>query len=148
MSFMIAAAVLFMIDFIFKGMAEERLSENKRIPICNGKLFLTKFHNKGAFLGALQNRPELLKGISYGIIVMCTVIYLLTLGKKGKTMLKIGLTCLLGGAYSNAYDRMKKAYVVDYFGFQSKNKRLSQMVFNLSDFMIAIGAVTAVFAAA
>lgn len=147
MRYMISSAVLFIIDFIFKGMADERLEEKKRIPICKDKLFLTKFHNKGAFLGLLKNKPELLKGISYGMIAMCVLVYLFTLGKKGKVAMKIGLSMLLGGAFSNAYDRLKKDYVVDYFGFNVKNQKLNQMIFNISDFNIAIGAVTAAIAA-
>ena len=37
-----------------------------------------------------------------------------TLGQKGKAALKLGLAFLLGGAFSNTYDRLKRKYVVDY----------------------------------
>lgn len=147
MGFLIAATILFMVDFIVKGMVDERLEEGKRRLICKDRLFLTKFRNRGAFRGMLKKHPEFLKGLSYGIIAMCTVVYLITLGKKGKTAIKVGLTMLLGGAYSNAYDRLKKEYVVDYFGFVSKNQKINSMIFNLSDFMIAIGALTAALSA-
>lgn len=59
-------------------------------------------------------------------------------------MLKTGLSILLGGAYSNTYDRLVRGYVVDYFGFQVKNERLRNIVFNISDFCIMIGALISV----
>jgi len=54
--------------------------------------------------------------------------------------LKMSMALLLGGAYSNLYDRMKREYVVDYFGFNVKNQKLRSIVFNISDFCIMIGA--------
>ena len=66
------------------------------------------------------------------------------MGTKGKMLLKTGLSFLLGGAFSNTYDRMIRGYVVDYFGFQVKNENLQKIVFNISDFCIAIGAALCV----
>lgn len=54
---------------------------------------------------------------------------------------------LLGGAFSNTYDRCRRKYVVDYFSFGVKWKRLSRIVFNISDFGIILGALTAALAA-
>ncbi len=52
-------------------------------------------------------------------------------------MLKTGLALILGGAYSNTCDRLRRKYVVDYVTFP----KISTIVFNLSDFGIIIGAV-------
>ena len=49
-------------------------------------------------------------------------------------MLKTGLSLILGGAYSNTYDRLFRKYVVDYVSFEVRNPRLRNIVFNLSDF--------------
>lgn len=46
---------------------------------------------------------------------------------------------ILGGAYSNTYDRLFRKYVVDYVSFEVRNPRLRNIVFNLSDFGIMIG---------
>ena len=35
------------------------------------------------------------------------------LGMRGKKLLKAGLSLLLGGAFSNTYDRVMREYVVD-----------------------------------
>ena len=72
---------------------------------------------------------------------MATVIFLLTFSIKGNGMLKAGLAFLLGGAYSNTYDRLVRKYVVDYVSFPVKNKKLRSIVFNISDFCIMIGAL-------
>lgn len=145
MGFIVLAAFIFAVDLILKEEAEARGTEGVRVPILKGKLYVTKFHNKGAFRGLLKDKPELLKGISFGIIGVCSLIFLMTLGHKGKRAMKCALAFLLGGAYSNTYDRVRRGYVVDYFGFQVKNKTLRNMVFNLSDFCIAIGAAMSVF---
>jgi signal peptidase II len=69
-----------------------------------------------------------------------------TLGKKGKVLLKTGLAFILGGAYSNTYDRLRRKYVVDYISFDLKsgNKladKFKKIVFNISDFAIIIGSM-------
>ena len=76
------------------------------------------------------------------------------LGRKGKGVLKTGLALILGGAYSNTYDRLRRKYVVDYFSIhlmdadkcvsrfvRKLNDRFSGIVFNLGDFGIIIGAM-------
>jgi len=133
-------AFIFAAELTIKGTMEEKGEEGKRVLICRDKIFLTKFHNRGAFLGLGQKKPQLLLGISIGIVLACTLLFLMTLGQKGKRLLKMSMALLLGGAYSNLYDRMKREYVVDYFGFNVKNQKLRSIVFNISDFCIMIGA--------
>lgn len=132
------------VESVIKQVTEQNGTKGERKPILGGRLYLTKYHNYGAFLNLGEKRPEFVKGISLGLCLACTMIYVLTLGTKGKTLLKTGLSLLLGGAFSNTYDRMIKGYVVDYFGFNVKNEKLKNIVFNLSDFCIMIGAVIAV----
>ena len=132
------------VESVIKQVTEQNGTKGERKPILGGRLYLTKYHNYGAFLNLGEKRPEFVKGISLGLCLACTMIYVLTLGTKGKTLLKTGLSLLLGGAFSNTYDRMIKGYVVDYFGFNVKNEKLKHIVFNLSDFCIMIGAVIAV----
>lgn len=76
------------------------------------------------------------------LLTLCmTVVFLSTFTFRGNSTLKAGLAFLLGGAYSNTYDRLVRKYVVDYISFPVKNERLRRIVFNLSDFCIMIGAV-------
>ncbi len=140
MGYIIAAAVIFIGDFFIKTIVELWGSEEKRTPFLKDKLYLTKYHNKGAFLNILETKEQLVHILSAGLTMACGILFLLTLTRKGNILLKTGLTLLLGGAFSNTYDRLKRKYVVDYFGFESKNERISNLVYNISDFFIAIGA--------
>lgn len=131
-------------EAVIKQVREQNGTVGERKPFLSGKLYLTKYHNYGAFLNLGQKRPEFVKGLSAGLCLICTVIFVASMGTKGKRLLKTGLSVLLGGAYSNTYDRLVRGYVVDYFGFQVKNERLRNIVFNISDFCIMIGAVLCV----
>ena len=50
---------------------------------------------------------------------------------------------MLGGAYSNTYDRLVRKYVVDYVSFRVPG-RLKKVIFNIGDFCIMIGALLCV----
>lgn len=131
-------------EAVIKQVREQNGVSGEKKPFLKGKLYLTKYHNYGAFLNLGQKRPEFVKGLSAGLCLICTIVFVFSMGTKGKTLLKTGLSILLGGAYSNTYDRLVRGYVVDYFGFQVKNERLGNIVFNISDFCIMIGAFISV----
>lgn len=133
------------LEAVIKQVREQNGVEGERKPFLKGKLYLSKYHNYGAFLNLGQKRPEFVKGLSAGLCLICTILFVFTMGRKGKVLLRTGLSFLLGGAYSNTYDRLVRGYVVDYFGFQVKNERLRNIVFNISDFCIMIGALICVF---
>ncbi|MBD5462873.1 MAG: signal peptidase II [Lachnospiraceae bacterium] len=123
-----------------KNKIEESQTEGQTENKCGGFLLIRKYHNRGAFLNTGQNRPKLITAVSVLLTAVLTVFYILTLGMAGKRLLKWGLTLLLGGAYSNTYDRLVRKYVVDYvsfnlpFGFR-------KVIFNIGDFCIMIGAL-------
>lgn len=131
-------------EAVIKQVREQNGVLGEKIPFFKGKLYLTKYHNYGAFLNFLQNRQEFVKGLSVSLCLICTMVFVCSMGRKGKGLLKTGLSVLLGGAYSNTYDRLVRGYVVDYFGFLAKNERLRNVVFNISDFCIMIGALLCV----
>ena len=85
-------------------------------------------------------RP-LIAFVSVLLSLVMTAVFVMTLGSRGSAVLKTGLALLLGGAYSNTYDRLRRKYVVDYFSFGVKWQKLRHVVFNLSDFCIAVGAM-------
>ena len=110
-----------------------------------GKLIkIRKYHNPGAFLNFLQHKKKLLHAISVGFTFLITIIFLVSLCHKGNRILKFGLSLLLGGAFSNTYDRLSRNYVVDYFSFCTPWKKFNRIVFNLSDFCILIGTLLVV----
>ena len=141
MLYAILSALIFSLDFVIKDWVENEAVEGEEITIANIRLLLKKYHNKGAFLNAGENNPKLVAVISVILTLAMTVLFLVTFTFKGSRLLKTGLAFLLGGAYSNTYDRMRRHYVVDYVSFPVKNKFISRIVFNISDFCIMIGAL-------
>ncbi len=142
MIYMIMIGIIFLLEWFIKNMAEAWGKEKEQKDIWRGKLYLTKYHNEGAFLNLGEKKRKLMAVISVLLTVFCLILFLLSLFQKGNGLLKAGLSLLLGGAFSNTYDRMKRKYVVDYFGFRFKClPGLSKVVFNLSDFFILVGAM-------
>ena len=105
---------------------------------------LRKYHNHGAFLNIMEKKKKLLHMISVIFTLLIAACFLLTLCRKGNRILKLGLSFLLGGAFSNTYDRLSRDYVVDYFSFCSPWNGLNRVVFNISDFCIMIGTLLTV----
>lgn len=141
MKYMIISAALFIVDGIIKYRVEKYGRAGEILPILKGKLLFRKFHNTGAMLGVGGKTPHLIACISVLFSVFMTGVFVATLGYHGKAALKSGLALLIGGAYSNTYDRVKRKYVVDYVSFPVKNKKIRNIVFNISDFGIMIGAL-------
>lgn len=141
MAYLLIVAGIFLLELFIKNGIERNKDESTNERICKGTLILRKYHNKGAFLDAGQRVQPLVALVSLGLTVVVTVVFVLTLGQKGRGALKVGLALLLGGAFSNTYDRLKRKYVVDYFSFNVKWKKLRRIVFNISDFCILIGAL-------
>ena len=138
--------VLFIIctEWHIKNHIEGNYDYKKKNFIIKEKICLHKYHNFGAFLNIMEKKKKLLHMFSVIFTLIISVIFFCTLFHKGNRFLKLGLSLLLGGAFSNTYDRLSRNYVVDYFSFCSPFKKLNKIVFNLSDFCIIIGALISV----
>lgn len=132
---------IFVLDLLIKNHIEKSLEEGGERPFCNGRLLIRRYHNKGAFLDIGEGKQGIVTMLSLGLTLFMSVIFLLTFSLRGNSALKAGLALLLGGAYSNTYDRLTRKYVVDYVSFPVKNRRFRRIVFNISDFCIMIGAL-------
>ena len=141
MIYILLACALFVTDGIIKYKVEKNGRAGEILPVLPGKLLLRKFHNTGAMLGMGARKQKRVAGLSILFTVFMSGVYVATLGYKGKGLLKTGLSLLLGGAYSNTYDRIMRKYVVDYVSFPVKNKKIRNIVFNISDFGIMIGSL-------
>lgn len=133
------AALLCGADSLIKYAIERSHPDGELRPALHGKIIIRKFHNKGAMLNLGASRQQTMAVLSVIFTVFMTGVYVGTLGTRGRHMLKTGLSLILGGAYSNTYDRLFRKYVVDYVSFEVRNPRLRNIVFNLSDFGIMIG---------
>lgn len=141
MIYAVLAAAIFFLDMGIKNWVEREGTEGEERKIGNGLLLLRKHHNKGAFLNAGEKKSTFVAFLSIALTLAMTVVFLTTFSFRGSRLLKTGLALLLGGAYSNTYDRMHRHYVVDYVSFPVKNKAIRSIVFNISDFCIMIGAL-------
>ncbi len=143
MRYFAVIAGIFGLELKIKNHIEETKTEGKTEEKYGGFLLVRKHHNRGAFLNLGEKRRRTIMVCSLVLTIALTILYILTLGKAGKGLLKWGLTLLLGGAYSNTYDRLVRKYVVDYVSFNVPG-RLKKVIFNIGDFCIMIGAMLCV----
>ena len=111
-------------DLGIKKYTEENVRDGEERRIWKGKGIYRKVHNKGLMMNHLDSRPKLVKGMSVA---------------------KLGTSLMLGGAVGNTYDRFKRGYVVDYLSLKTKNRKLSDITFNLSDLALFAGAILTVW---
>lgn len=135
------AAAIFIADLLIKNHIERVGNEEGEKTLCGGRLLIRQYHNSGAFLNVGERRRGVVAVLSLVMTLGATVLFLVTFTCRGSRMLKTGLAFLLGGAYSNTYDRLARKYVVDYVSFPVKNQKIRNIVFNISDFCIMIGAL-------
>ena len=138
MPYIMTLVSLFAADSAMKSWIEktDTVSEIQESTVLQGVAF-KRYHNRGAMMNLGEERQQLVAALSFVFSAFVAGIFAVTLGMKGKRLLKTGLALILGGAYSNTYDRLRRKYVVDYITFP----KISAVVFNLSDFGIMIGAV-------
>ena len=142
------AMAIFIMDLLIKNYIERAEDEGGEKPLLGGRLLLHRYHNKGAFLNAGEGIRGIISVLSVVLTLGATVLFLVTFTCRGSRLLKAGLALLLGGAYSNTYDRLVRKYVVDYVSFPVKNTEIRNIVFNISDFCIMIGALLMVIGSA
>ncbi len=140
-------AAIFALDLYIKNRIEKNCAEGVTRSLWKGRILIRRHHNRGIALGAGQTKSRLVAALSVILTLAAIVCFFLSVGQKGNNLLRIGLSLLLGGAFSNTYDRLKRKYVVDYFSFGVKWKPLRNIVFNLADFCIMAGALLAAIAA-
>lgn len=137
MIYILLIAIIFITDNYIKKYIEENMEFTREEEILNGNIIVTKYHNKGAMLNILEERKDIVLKVSSIILVIIVILFLFLIPKKGKKITKLGFAFIIGGAFSNIYDRFQKGYVVDYFSF----KWLKKIVFNISDIFVFIGAL-------
>jgi len=120
---------------------EKRIEKEERKEICNGKIIVRKYYNKGAALNFMEKSPNVLRTVCGGMILMLGIIWYLLLRNKKNPAVLLGISMILGGGASNLYDRITKGHVVDYFSFRTPWERVNRVVFNISDMFIFLGSI-------
>lgn len=136
MQSLLLAIVILCKETILKRHREENPDAKEYL---GGNVQVITYHNYGAFLNLGEKNPFIVKAVSVIFTFMISVLFILTFTRFGNKELRTGLAFLLGGAYSNTYDRVKKGYVTDYLIFPKLPGKIRNVVFNISDFCILIG---------
>ena len=124
-------------DNFLKNYMEQRMEEGKDYPPgTDSKIYFRKFHNTGAALNFLKGSPEAMRFL-HGSILSYVFLQMLREYKPGS---KLGLALLSGGGLSNYLDRRKQGYVMDYVSFRFGPGWFRNLVFNVSDFCVFLGA--------
>lgn len=130
---------IFLGDLWMKDRIEKTGGECFPVCLAGGRLMLKKYHNTGAMLDMGASRRKAVLAVSVVLTILISIAFVISLGKRGNNTLRVGLALLLGGSFSNTYDRLKRKYVVDYLSFNVRWKWFRRIVFNFSDFCIIIG---------
>ncbi|MBQ4307304.1 MAG: signal peptidase II [Lachnospiraceae bacterium] len=140
--YLLIPAAVIAADQGMKRRAEKKYlgKPERTVPGTRGAVILTDIHNSGAALNLGEKYPGFIKGVSVALTAAMTLVFFATLGHAGSHMLKAGLSLLLGGAYSNALDRVRQGHVVDYIRLDIGIPALKRVVFNIADFAIIAGA--------
>ena len=144
MIYIILVLLILFSEWKIKNYIEAVYDDSKQEVLTGNTIRLRKYHNYGAFLNIMEAKKKLLHIISVIFTVVISIFFLFTLCHKGNHVLRLGLSLLLGGAFSNTYDRLSRGYVVDYLTFLSPFPKLNRIVFNISDFCIIIGTLLTV----
>lgn len=127
----IVATVVFLADFFIKGYLRSQFPFQS-IPVIKNVLHITLVFNSGAAFGILQKSTTFL--IYAGIVFILLFFILMKKENKKSTLFLIACGLIVGGAFSNLWDRLYLGYVVDYIDFRI------WPVFNISDACITVGA--------
>ncbi len=141
MKYTAIAVGVFAGDFFMKKYVEKHISKQERKEICNGKLVIRKYYNRGAALNLLENSPKILRMICGGKLLFLGLLWYLLLRNKRNPGVIFGISLILGGGASNLYDRIAKGHVIDYFSFKTPWERFNRIVFNISDMFIFLGSI-------
>jgi signal peptidase II len=143
MIYFLISAGIFALDFVVKHLVEKNLEYDKPEKKIKDMFIIRKIYNKGGALNTLDSKQEFVAGFSTALTFSVIAAQVFLIGKKGANILKLGLSFVIGGAASNVYDRIARKYVVDYFSFNTKLKKVRDIVFNISDIFIFVGTAIA-----
>lgn len=134
--FYIITILTILLDQLSKYAVSSYINLYERITVIDNFFFLTFVNNKGAAWSMLEGKTLFLVAFSS---VMCLVIFVLYFKNK-KTVFKIPLSLILGGAVGNLIDRiLRPEGVIDFIELHFGN--YVYPVFNLADCFIVCGAI-------
>ncbi|XCP86458.1 signal peptidase II [Roseburia hominis] len=138
---LLIVSVIFGMDQGMKYYVEKHVKDGKDQGFFRQRGILRKVHNRGMMMNYLEQHPLLVQLASVFAMGILLIWQALTLKKRGHIWEKLGIAFMTGGALSNTFDRVKRGYVVDFLAVKAKQKKLTDMTFNVGDFAIFGGAI-------
>jgi signal peptidase II len=135
------ALIIVLADRWTKHLVATRITMYNQIQIIPGFFRLTHTENTGAAFSLFADSASRWKTtalISFSLVAMVIVSFLLWKQKRPLTSTGIALSLILGGAVGNLWDRVASGRVVDFLLFYIKQHQWP--VFNLADSSIVVGA--------
>ncbi|HEY2420498.1 MAG TPA: signal peptidase II [Neobacillus sp.] len=137
MFYYLIALFVILLDQTTKWLIVSRMNYGDSITIIDKFFYITSHRNSGAAWGILQGQMWLFYVIT--LIVIVAIIYYIQKAAKGKWLLGVSLSFMLGGAIGNFIDRVFRKEVVDFihtyiFGYNFP-------VFNIADSALVIGVI-------
>ena len=126
-------------DLWCKYYIEKHYEEIGQKEICGGKVELRKCHNKGMAMNVGEKKPKMVRALTIASGILASTCAMFIWFTETCPWKKLGASFLFAGAIGNTYDRIVRKQVVDYFGFKTKWKKLSQLTFNLADMFLFLG---------
>ena len=138
MKFWLLALSVVALDQGTKALVRKKISPGDSVPVLKGKLHVTHVQNRGAAYGLLAGKPRLLLAGTVGVMVYFAGAFLrrVQTGKAGPAD-KAACALLLGGAFGNLTDRVKRRQVTDFVHVACVPQ---SPVFNVADAAIFAGA--------
>ena len=128
---LIIALAVFVLDQLTKVYFTKALPLGGSLPVVKGVFHLTLVHNRGAAFGILKNQVPVFIFTSLLAIILIFVNFR---KNRQKSLYRIALSLILGGALGNLADRLLFGYVIDFLDFRV------WPVFNVADSAITVGA--------
>jgi signal peptidase II len=129
--YFIIASFVVGLDRLLKSWADHSLILAQPRPLIGQAIRLTRVHNVGGAFGLSFGNGILFLAVSSAVAIGLIVV-ISAFPPRG-TILKAGLSLVLGGAIGNLIDRLTFGYVLDFFEIRGFP------VFNLADACITVG---------
>jgi signal peptidase II len=140
--YVVIGALVFAGDQATKSMVVGSIPEHAVVPVIPQFLNLTNVSNAGAAFGLFSDSPSAWKT---GLLIFVSAALLLSVlsfvwrVRRLQWEAGVGLALILGGAFSNLFDRVRAGRVIDFLDLYFRSYHW--YTFNLADSAIVVGAV-------
>lgn len=135
-AWLLLSALIFMADYVTKQWALTTLKAQPPVSITP---FLRWIYveNTGAAFGILAESGDIGRLILLFVTIVITIILIVLLWRSQTIFLSVALSCMIGGAWGNLYERFSNGYVIDFIDVYWHQYHWP--AFNIADMAISFG---------